>query len=202
MLERARAYVKAPAPARSVVFLAVTAEEKGLLGSEYYASNPLYPLASTVAVINLDALSPYGPANNFTISGSAKLELLDQLVAKAKGWNMRYSPDPKPEAGYFFRSDHFPFAKRGVPAISFGSGNDWVQGGVKAGKASEEAYTEKNYHQPSDNFDPGWSFTGMARDLELLYALGSDLANSGKWPNWAAESEFRAARDQSASLRK
>lgn len=202
MLELARAYGKAPAPARSVVFLAVTAEEKGLLGSEYYASNPLYPLASTVGVINLDALSPYGPANNFTISGSAKLELLDQLVAKAKGWEMQYSPDPKPEAGYFFRSDHFPFAKRGVPAISFGSGNDWVQGGVKAGKASEEAYTEKAYHQPADNFDPSWPFTGMARDLELLYGLGSDLANSGKWPNWAADSEFRAARDQSASLRK
>lgn len=202
MLELARAYGKGPAPARSVVFLAVTAEEKGLLGSEYYASNPLYPLGSTVAVINMDALSPYGPANNFTISGSARLELLDQLVEKAKGWKMQYSPDPKPEAGYFFRSDHFPFAKRGVPAISFGSGNDWAQGGIKAGKAYEEAYTEKNYHQPSDNFDPGWSFTGMARDLELLYALGSDLANSGKWPNWAAESEFRAARDQSASLRK
>ncbi|MCD2517257.1 M28 family metallopeptidase [Massilia sp. G4R7] len=202
MLELARAYGKAPAPARSVVFLAVTAEEKGLLGSEYYASNPLYPLASTVAVINMDALSPYGPAHNFTISGSAKLELLDQLVDKAKGWKMVYSADPKPEAGYFFRSDHFPFAKRGVPAISFGSGSDWAEGGVKAGKASEAAYTEKNYHQPSDSFDPSWPFTGMARDLELLYALGNDLANSNTWPNWASDSEFRAARDGSASLRK
>jgi Zn-dependent M28 family amino/carboxypeptidase len=202
MLELARAYGKQPAPQRSVVFLAVTAEEKGLLGSEYYASNPLYPLASTVAVINMDALSPYGPSRDFTISGSAKLELLDQLVAKAKKWNLSYSPDPKPEAGYFFRSDHFPFAKRGVPALSFGSGMDRVEGGVKAGKATEEAYTEKNYHQPSDNFDPSWPFTGLARDLELLYALGSDLANSTAWPNWAADSEFRAARDQSASERK
>ncbi|WP_307727734.1 M28 family metallopeptidase [Massilia sp. MS-15] len=202
MLELARAYGKQPAPQRSVVFLAVTAEEKGLLGSEYYASNPVYPLASTVAVINMDALSPYGPARNFTISGSAKLDLLDQLVAKAKGWNMAYSPDPKPEAGYFFRSDHFPFAKRGVPALSFGSGNDWVDGGVKAGKASEEAYTEKNYHQPSDEFNPNWSFTGMARELGLLYALGSDLANSTTWPNWASDSEFRTARDQSAAQRK
>ena len=202
MLELARAYGKQPAPQRSVVFLAVTAEEKGLLGSEYYASNPLYPLESTVAVINLDALSPHGPARDFTISGSAKLDLLDQLVAKAKKWNMAYSPDPKPEAGYFFRSDHFPFAKRGVPAISFGSGIDWNEGGLKAGKAAEEAYTAKNYHQPGDNFDPSWSFTGMARDLELLHALGSDLANSGGWPNWAPESEFRAARDQSAAQRK
>ena len=202
MLELARAYGKQPAPARSVVFLAVTAEEKGLLGSEYYASNPVYPLASTVAVINMDALSPHGPSRDFTISGSARLELLDQLVAKAKNWKLAYSPDPKPEAGYFFRSDHFPFAKRGVPAISFGSGMDRVEGGVKAGKATEEAYTEKNYHQPSDAFDASWPFTGMARDLELLYALGSDLANSTAWPNWAADSEFRTARDKSAAERK
>ncbi|HEU4853323.1 MAG TPA: M28 family metallopeptidase [Telluria sp.] len=202
ILELARAYGKQPAPARSVVFLAVTAEEKGLLGSEYYAANPLYPLASTVGVINLDALSPHGPANDFNISGSAKLELLDLLVAKAKQWNIRYSPDPKPEAGYFFRSDHFPFAKRGVPAISFGSGNDWVEGGVKAGEAAEAEYTEKAYHQPADNFDPAWPFTGMARDLEVLYAVGADLANSTMWPNWSVDSEFRAARDKSASMRK
>ncbi len=202
MLELARVYAKQPAPQRSVVFLAVTAEEKGLLGSEYYASNPLYPLESTVAVINMDALSPHGPARDFTISGSAKLELLDQLTAKAKRWNMTYSPDPKPEAGYFFRSDHFPFAKRGVPAISFGSGKNWVEGGTQAGMADEVAYTEKNYHQPSDEFNPAWTFTGMARDLELLYALGSDLANSTGWPNWAPESEFRAARDKSAAERK
>lgn len=202
MLELARVYAKQPAPQRSVVFLAVTAEEKGLLGSEYYASNPLYPLASTVAVINMDALNPQGPARDFTISGSAKLELLDQLTAKAKRWNMTYSPDPKPEAGYFFRSDHFPFAKRGVPAISFGSGKNWVEGGTQAGMADEVAYTEKNYHQPSDEFNPAWTFTGMARDLELLYALGSDLANSSAWPNWAPESEFRAARDKSAAERK
>jgi len=202
MLELARVYAKQPAPQRSVVFLAVTAEEKGLLGSEYYASNPLYPLASTVAVINMDALNPQGPARDFTISGSAKLELLDQLTAKAKRWNMTYSPDPKPEAGYFFRSDHFPFAKRGVPAISFGSGKNWVEGGTQAGMADEVAYTEKHYHQPSDEFNPAWTFTGMARDLELLYALGSDLANSSAWPNWAPESEFRAARDKSAAERK
>jgi len=202
MLELARAYGKQPAPQRSVVFLAVTAEEKGLLGSEYYASNPLYPLASTVALINMDALSPRGPARDFNISGSAKLELLDRLVAKARESDIRLSPDPKPEAGYFFRSDHFPFAKRGVPAISFGSGNDWIDGGAAAGKAAEEAYTEKNYHQPSDEFDPSWTFTGMARDLGLLYAVGAELANSTAWPNWAVDSEFRAARDKSAAERK
>ena len=202
LLELARAYGQQPAPKRSVVFLAVTAEERGLMGSEYYSANPLYPLADTVGVINIDALSPMGPSRNFNISGSAKLELLDQLVAKAKQFNVSYSPDPKPEAGHFFRSDHFPFAKRGVPAISFGSGDDWIDGGTAAGKAAEEAYNNDNYHQPSDQWSAAWPFTGMARDLEILYGLGNDLANSRAWPNWSKDSEFRAARDASAAKRK
>jgi Zn-dependent M28 family amino/carboxypeptidase len=202
LLELARAYGKAPAPKRSVVFLAVTAEERGLLGSEYYASNPIYPLAQTAGMINMDGFSPMGPARNFTISGSAKLELLDQLIAKAKQWNMVYAPDPYTEAGHFFRSDHFPLAKRGVPAISYSSGNDWVDGGLAAGKAAEEAYVSNNYHQPSDEWSPNWTFTGMAHDLELLYAVGRDLANSSSWPNWAPDAEFRATRDHSAAARK
>ena len=202
LLELARAYGKAPAPARSVVFLAVTAEEKGLLGSEYYAANPLYPLATTVGVINMDALSPDGVARNFTISGSAKLDLLDQLVAKAKQWNLVYAPDPKPEAGHFFRSDHFPFAKRGVPAISYGSGDDLVVGGLEAGHKVEEAYVTNNYHQPSDEWSARWTFAGMSHDLGMLYALGRDLADSKSWPNWAKDAEFRAARDASAAKRK
>ena len=202
ILELARAFAKAPAHERSLVFMAVTAEERGLLGSEYYASNPVYPLGQTVGVINLDALSPHGPARNFTTSGSAKVDLLDQMVATAKKWNVTYSPDPKPEAGYFFRSDHFPFAKAGVPAISFGSGEDWVAGGIKAGEAAEAAYNKDAYHQQADNFDPKWPFTGMARDLEFLYALGSELANSKAWPNWSADSEFRAERERTAAKRK
>ena len=202
ILELARIYAQQPAPERSMVFLAVTAEEKGLMGSEYYAANPLYPLAATAGVINIDAISPKGPARDFTISGSAKVDLIDQLVATAKKWNVTYTPDPKPEAGHFFRSDHFPFAKRGVPAISFGSGEDWIEGGTKAGKASEDDYNTNNYHQPSDQFDPKWPFTGMARDLEILYALGSELANSKAWPNWSADSEFRAERDKTAAKRK
>ena len=201
MLELARAYGKAPAPERSVLFLAVTAEEKGLLGSEYYASNPLYPLAKTVGVINMDALAVGGPARNFTISGNAQLELLDQLIATAKQWDMVYSPDPKPEAGHFFRSDHFPMAKRGVPAISFGSGEDLLDGGTAAGAAAEEAYNENNYHQPSDEWQADWPLTGMARDLQVLYTLGRDLADSDAWPNWSTASEFRAARDASAKER-
>ncbi len=202
MLELARGFAKAPAPDRSVVFLAVTAEEKGLLGSEYYASKPLYPLGKTVAVINMDALDPHGLARNFTTSGSAKQELLDQLVTTAKQWNLDYVTDPKPEAGHFFRSDHFPFAKRGVPAISFGSGNDLVDGGLEAGKKIEDAYVADRYHQPADQWEADWTFTGMARDLQLLYTVGHDLADSDRWPNWDSASEFRAARDATASDRK
>lgn len=200
-LGRAFAHAK-PRPDRSLVFLAVTAEEKGLLGSEFYASRPLYPLATTVGVINMDALNPQGPAHDFTISGSAKLELLDGLIATAKRWDLRYTPDSKPEAGYFFRSDHFPFAKRGVPAISYGSGNDWVDGGVAAGKAAGEVYTADRYHQPADQWEASWTFTGMTRELQVLYTLGSELAQGKRWPNWDAGSEFRGARDASADQRK
>ncbi len=201
LLELAKAYGKQPKTLRSVVFLAVTAEEKGLLGSEYYASNPLYPLAKTVGMINMDGLSPNGMARNFTISGTAKLDLLDMLIETAKKWELVYSPDPKPEAGYFFRSDHFPMAKRGVPAISFGAGNDLVNGGIAAGDKEEDDYTNYRYHQPADEWQSDWTFAGMSRDLEVLYTLGRNLANSTKWPNWSKDSEFRKARDASAKER-
>ncbi len=201
LLELAKAYGKQPKTLRSVVFLAVTAEEKGLLGSEYYASNPVYPLAKTVGMINMDAFSPNGMARNFTISGTAKLDLLDQLVETARKWDLVYSPDPKPEAGHFFRSDHFPMAKRGVPAISFGAGNDLVDGGTAAGDKEDDDYTTNRYHQPADEWQSDWTFAGMSRDLEVLYALGRDLANSTKWPNWSTDSEFRQARDATAKER-
>lgn len=201
LIELAEAFAKTK-PERSILFLNVTAEEKGLLGSEYYSAAPLYPLGKTVAVLNMDALDPHGPARNFTTSGSAKVDLLDELVDTAKKFNLSYSSDPKPEAGHFFRSDHFPFAKRGVPAVSFGSGDDLVDGGVAAGKAIEEAYVKDRYHQPADQWEADWTFTGMARDLQLLYTVGSDLANSDRWPNWSQDSEFRAARDATAADRK
>jgi len=200
LLELGRAFAQGPRPQRSIVFLAVTAEEKGLLGSEYYASKPLYPLARTVAVINTDAM--FGrPARDFTTSGSARSELLDALVETGKEFGRRYTPDAHPEAGYFFRSDHFPFAKRGVPALSFGSGSDLVAGGVEAGEAAGREYTKDRYHQPADEWSAIASFDGMVQDLPLLYALGSKLANSSGWPNWAADSEFRALRDASAAER-
>jgi Zn-dependent M28 family amino/carboxypeptidase len=202
LVELGRAFAHGPQPQRSVVFLAVTAEEKGLLGSEYYASHPLYPLGRTVAVINTDALDPGGVARNFSISGTAKLGLLDDLVAVAKKHGQSFSPDPHPESGGFFRSDHFSFAKRGVPALSFESGNDLVDGGKAAGEAQAKAYTREHYHQPSDEWQAGWSFAGMAHDLGVLHDLGMQLADSREWPNWSEDSEFRTIRDRSATERR
>ncbi|KQW73353.1 peptidase M20 [Phenylobacterium sp. Root77] len=202
MIEIGRAFAKGPQPDRSVVFLAVTAEEKGLLGSEYYAANPLYPLGKTVANINMDALSPAGPAKDFTSSGDAASTLQDALIAVGKAQGRYYTPDSRPEAGLFFRSDHFPFAKRGVPAISFGSGSDLVQGGKEAGAAWSKAYTADRYHQPADHFDDSWNLEGIAQDGQLMLELGRQLADSTTWPEWKAGSEFKQTRDATASERK
>ncbi|WP_300617908.1 M28 family peptidase, partial [Dokdonella sp.] len=150
----------------------------------------------------MDALDPGDEARNFTTSGSAKSDLLDLLIADGKGIGLKYEPDSHPEAGYFFRSDHFPFAKRGVPAVSFGSGDDLVEGGKTAGEAAAKDYTTNRYHQQGDEWQASWSFKGMARDLGLLYKVGNDLANSRRWPDWSKDSEFRAARDASSSDRR
>ena len=202
LIELGRAFAQGPKPERTVLFLNVTAEEKGLLGSEYYASKPLYPLARTVADINMDSLDPAGPAKNFSQSGSAKSELLDLLVADAKAGGLYFSPDTHPESGSFFRSDHFSFAKRGVPALSFESGDDLVDGGKTAGEAQRKEYIAHRYHQPADEWQADWTFAGMQHDLAILYKVGLDLADSTKWPNWSQDSEFRATRDASAAERK
>ena len=201
IIEQARAFTHGPRPQRSVVFLAVTAEEKGLLGSEYYATHPLYPLGKTVGVLNTDAMNVFGRTRNFSISGSAKLGLLDDLIAEGKREGRSYAPDPHPEAGSFFRSDHFSFAKVGVPAVSFDSGDDMVNGGVARGEALLVDYTDHHYHQPSDEWSPQWDFSGLAQDAAMLHAVGERLANSREWPNWSEDSEFRAARDRSAADR-
>jgi Zn-dependent M28 family amino/carboxypeptidase len=201
LIEQARAFVRGLRPDRSVVFLAVTAEEKGLLGSEYYATHALYPLAKTVGVLNTDSMGVWGPEKNFSISGTAKLDLLDDLIAVGKQQGRYFTPDPHPETGGFYRSDHFSFAKQGVPAISFDPGNDLVNGGIKRGEALAADYTAKRYHQPDDEFNPQWDFRGMAEDGYLLHVLGERLANSREWPNWSPDSEFRATRDQSAAER-
>jgi Zn-dependent M28 family amino/carboxypeptidase len=203
LIEQARAFARGPRPDRSVVFLAVTAEEKGLLGSEYYATHPLYPIAKTVGVLNTDSMGVWGPEKNFSISGTARLDLLDDLIAEGKKEGRYFTPDPHPESGGFYRSDHFSFAKQGVPALSFRAGNDLVNGGTARGEALGKEYTEKRYHQPDDEFNAGgtWDFRGMAEDANLLHLVGERLANSREWPNWSADSEFRATRDQSAAER-
>jgi Zn-dependent M28 family amino/carboxypeptidase len=202
LLELARTFASLPRTDRSLVFMAVTAEEKGLLGSEYYAANPVYPLATTGGVINMDALSVTGPAKDFTISGTAKLGLLDDLIAEGRKRGLAYTPDPRVEAGGFYRSDHFSMAKRGVPAISFGSGRDLVNGGRARGDALAKDYTTNRYHQPGDEWSADWDLSGMAQDVSLLYDLGRDLANSREWPNWSQDSEFRATRDRTTAERR
>ncbi len=202
LIEIAREFAKAPRTERSVVFLSVTAEEKGLLGSEYYAANPLYPLAKTVGNINMDGGSTAGPARNFTTSGNAALTLQDDLIEVGKAHGKVYTPDPRPGAGSFFRSDHFSFAKRGVPAISFGAGQDLVDGGLERGQQLAKDYVTYRYHQPADEYSPDWNLKGVAQDGGMLFDLGYKLANSREWPEWKAGSEFKAERDKSAAERK
>jgi len=202
LVELGRAFAKGPKPERSVMFLAVTAEEKGLLGSEYYADNPLYPLGKTVGVLNMDGMNLLGRSKDITMSGNAPLTLQDDMIKVASQYGMTFSPDPNPQAGSFYRSDHFPFAKRGVPAISFGAGNNLEKGGVAAGKAASEAYTRDKYHQPADEFDPNWDMSGVIQELSVFYDLGSELANSRKWPEWKQGAEFKAERDKTAAERK
>ena len=201
LIEQARAFATGPRPQRSVVFLAVTAEEKGLLGSEYYAANPIYSAGKTAGVINTDVMGVLGPARDYSIRGNQKFGLLDLLVEEATKRGRRYTPDPKPETGGFFRSDHFTLAKAGIPALSFSPGQDLVTGGVARALAYQTDYTARLYHQPDDEFSADWDLSGMAADAELLHAVGLRLANSGDWPNWSADSEFRAARDRSAAER-
>ena len=201
VLELARVYAAAPRTDRSVVFLFVTAEEKGLLGSEYYAQHPLYPLATTAAVYNTDGGSS-APTWDVAVAGDGKISLQDNLEEAAVHQGRRLSPDPRPEAGSFFRSDHFSFAKVGVPAISFRSGLDRVEGGVAAGKAAADEHNAKHYHQPSDQFSEDWDFRGEVIDLGLLFTIGRDMANSRTWPAWKEGSEFKAIRDKTEGARR
>jgi Zn-dependent M28 family amino/carboxypeptidase len=152
-------------------------------------------------VLNTDSMGVFGPARDFSISGTARLGLLDVLVAEGQRQGRSFTPDPHPESGGFYRSDHFPMAKVGVPAVSFKSGLNLVNGGVARGEAIAKEYTTKRYHQPDDEYMPSWDFSGIVSDGKLLHAVGRDLANSNAWPNWSQDSEFRATRDRSAAER-
>lgn len=187
----------AGAPARSQIFLAVTAEESGLLGSDYYGTHPVYPLAQTVGGVNMDALSLAGPARNVTVIGGGKSELDGYLVAALRREGRVATPEPTPEKGFYYRSDHFSFAKHGVPMIYIEAGDDLLTGGTAAGRAAAADYEAKRYHGPKDEFEPSWDWTGTVKDVALYYDIGRSLAQTDAWPNWVAGDEFRAIRDRS-----
>ena len=192
----AEAHAKAGPAKRSLVFLAVTAEESGLLGADYYAANPVFPLSQTVGGINMDAFLIAGPSKNVTVVGPGKSQLDAFLDAALKVDGRVSSSDPNPEAGYYYRSDHFAFAKRGVPMLYVDGGEDLVEGGVEAGAAIAKDYRENRYHGPADEYDPNWDWSGVMADLQLFYRIGRMLADSTSWPNWNEGDEFKANRDK------
>ena len=198
LIAQARAFAREPRPDRSIVFMAVTAEEKGLLGSEYYGQHPLYPLGKTVAMLNTDVMGVYGPARDYSVRGLANFDLVDELKGVATSMGRTFTPERHPETGSFYRSDHFSLAKVGVPAITFTPGLDLVNGGLAKGEAMAADYTAKRYHQPDDEYSSAWDLSGMVADAGLLHELGRRLATTRSWPNWAPDSEFRAARDRTA----
>jgi Zn-dependent M28 family amino/carboxypeptidase len=202
ILELARVFAAGPRPERSIVLAAWTVEEKGLLGSEYYAANPVYPLETTVAGFNIDALAPTGAARDVLVVGYGQSELEDRLERALGAEGRVVARDPHPEAGYFYRSDHFPLAKRGVPMLYTDSGVDLLTGGTAAGDSADAAYRRDRYHQQADEYDPAtWNLEGIARDVTVLHRLGLELANSRDWPNYRETSEFRPVRDASAAKR-
>lgn len=202
VLELARVYAAGPRPQRTLLFVALTAEEKGLQGASYFAAHPLVPLETTAAVINVEMLSPDGPTRDIASWGKGRVSLERDLERAAQARGRAYSPDPNLEAGFFYRADHFAFARAGVPAITVGAGLDRVDGGIESGKALREAYFAKCYHQPCDAWTKAWDARGQAADVTLLYDLGRDIANSTAWPQWQADSEFKSARDKSEAARK
>lgn len=198
----AAANVKAGAADRSQVFLAVTLEESGLLGSEFYAQNPVYPLAQTVGGVNMDAIQPGRPARDVQVVGGDKSELTRYLQATMRTMKLVPGTEEDIERGYYYRSDHFSFAKRGVPMFNLGRGTDWVPGGPSAARAVGDAYTKDAYHAPSDEYDGKWDWSGLMQDGELFYRLGRSLAMGSDWPNWHKTDEFRAVRDASRAAKK
>jgi Zn-dependent M28 family amino/carboxypeptidase len=193
----AEAHVRAGAPDRSLVFLAVTAEESGLLGSKYYGENPIFPHRQTVGGINMDSLSMAGLARDFVAIGGGKSDLDSYLRRALDAHGMILKGEPSPQAGYYYRSDHFSLAKFGVPMIYAKLGEDLVNGGTAAGAAWAADYRANRYHQPSDEYDPNWDWAGAVRELDIFYRIGRELAESEAWPNWREGDEFRAIRDRS-----
>jgi Zn-dependent M28 family amino/carboxypeptidase len=200
LLEIAQAFARLDeAPARSVLFLAVTAEEQGLLGSRHYGRNPLYPPKNTVAVINMDGLNLLGPTRDITVVGMGQSELdgLATRLASQQGRILR--PDPEPEKGSYYRSDHFEFAKVGIPAFYPEAGIEFINKPEGWGIEMREKYTREDYHKPSDEVKDYWDLSGAVEDLELFYLMGYELATGAEWPEWSEKSEFRPTREKQRS---
>lgn len=202
LLEVARAVRAGRRPRRTVVFAAWTAEEKGLLGSDWFAAHPLIPLARTAAVINLDPHVVLPAARNLELIGPGQTDLEDVLKEAAARLKLRVEPEPSPEAGWYFRSDHYPFAQRGVPALAFRAGRDLVAGGEARGRAIVAAYNRRCYHQPCDQFDPAWAFAGTAQEASAAYRVGLHVANGDSWPAWRAGSPYAVVRARTAAERR
>ncbi len=202
LLALARQFTEYPEPPkRTIVFLAVTAEESGLLGSQWYGENPIYPLSKTVANINMDALGMWGEMKDIVVIGYGSSELEKYLQAAADATGRYLSQEPTPERGYFYRSDHFNFAKHGVPALYAEGGNDHIEKGKSYGEEKSQEYTDKAYHQPADEFDPNWDPRGAVADLALHFAVGYTLSQESSFPNWYEGNEFKGIRDQSQAVR-
>ena len=198
VLEIARAFTQAqPQPKRSILFLMVTAEEQGLLGSQYYSISPLYPLNKTLANVNLDGVNQWGKTKDITVIGMGASDLDDYLKAAAGEQGRVLRADPEPEKGFYYRSDHFNFAKQGVPALDPDAGIDYVGKDPAYGKKKRDEYTEKDYHAPSDEVKPDWDLSGAVEDAQLFFAVGYRVANADKFPDWKAGNEFKAKRDES-----
>lgn len=196
ILELAEAFASAETPPeRSLIFVAVTAEEQGLLGSEYYAQQPLVPLNQTVAGFNFDGMLPIGPTEDIVVIGYGSSQLEDILREQAEARGMYLSPDPNPEAGYFYRSDHVTLARRGVPMLYADSGSVHAELGADYGAQIEAGYRLNRYHKPSDEFDPDWDMRGFVQSTELMYDVARQVTDSEDWPNWYQGNEFRDVRD-------
>jgi Zn-dependent M28 family amino/carboxypeptidase len=182
---------------RSIIFLMVTAEEQGLYGSEYYAQNPVYPREKTVANINIDGINPYGKMKDIVVVGKGQSELEEYLAEEARAAGRYVSPEPNPVAGYYFRSDHFNFAKVGIPALYTNTGTDLEGKGKAAGEQLQQKYVAKHYHKPSDEYEANaWNLEGGIEDLKLLFQVGKRLSFEKTWPGWKPTSEFKSIRDR------
>jgi Zn-dependent M28 family amino/carboxypeptidase len=196
MIEIARAFTQVqPPPKRSILFVSVTAEEQGLLGSQYYAVTPIYPLAKTLANINIDGLNVHGRTKDLTIVGLGASDLDDYTAAAAGEQGRVIRPDAEPEKGFYYRSDHFNFAKQGVPALDPNEGTEFVGKPPEYGKQVRDDYTEHRYHKPQDVVTPDWDLSGAREDLRVLFAVGYRVAQADKFPSWKPGNEFKAKRD-------